>query len=132
MKNNYTRSQTSVINSLQTIRKGDHVTVIWCDASESGGVPTHGPINNHSVESVCSAVGIFLCVQKGRTYMDPHILIVKDYLDSEKMRVQSIPLCLIKSIQSFSEKKKLLMIHKRKQVLHFKDGSVKYIGGILP
>jgi hypothetical protein len=117
---------------LKTVRRGDNVTVIWCDASESANVPMRKEIHNHSIESVCTAVGIYYGVKKGKTYSDLHLLIVKDYLDSEKMRVQSIPLSLVKNIQVFkASKKKLLMsFHKRKIVLHFKDGSVKYIGGL--
>jgi hypothetical protein len=135
MANNYSGiCPASVEAALKTLRQGDNVTVIWCDASESANVPMRKAIHNHSVESVCTAVGIYYGVKKGTTYADLHLLIVKDYLDSEKMRVQSIPLALVKSIQVFrgsKQTKKLLMtIHKRKLVLHFQDGSVKYIGGL--
>lgn len=93
----------------------------------------HRAIHNHSVESVCTAAGMFYSVQKGKAYSDYHVVIVKDYLDSDRMRVQSIPLALVKNIQIFrgrESKKGLMTIHKRKLVLHFKDGSVKYIGGL--
>ena len=120
--------------TLKELKKGDHVTVVWCDASESTGVPMRGSVRNHSVESVCTAAGLFYSLQKGRAYSDLHLLIVKDYLDREKMRLQSIPVSLVKSIQIFREgrgkKSALMTIHKSKLVLHFRDGSVKYIGGL--
>lgn len=122
----------TVENSLKELKKGDHVSVLWLDASESGDVPLIKAVHNHSVESIVTSAGMFLGVQKGKAYPDLHFLIVKDYLDSEKMRVQSIPLSLVKSIHVFREKKKLLMRRdeSRKMIIHFKDGSVKYIGGL--
>ncbi len=134
MKSDYSAiCPESVEQTLKQVKRGDHVTIIWCDASESAGVQMRAAIHNHNVESVCTAVGIFYGLQRGKSYSDLHVLIVKDYLDQEKMRLQSIPLSLIKSIQIFrsgKDKKKLLMtLHRRKFVLHFKDGSVKYFGG---
>ena len=54
---------------------------------------------------------------------------VKDQLDKEKMTIQSIPLVLVKSISIFrNPKKQLMKITRRRMIIHFKDGSVKYIG----
>ncbi len=116
----------AIEDSLKKLKKGDHVTVLWLDASESGDVPLRKAIHNHSVESIVTSAGMFLCVQKGKTYPDLHFLIVKDYLDSEKMRVQSIPLSLVKSIRIFREKKKLLTRHvaARTMYIHSKVGPV--------
>jgi hypothetical protein len=123
----------SVELQLHKILKGDHISVVWIDASESSNVPIKREIHNHSIESVCTSEGTFLQLQRGKAYSDYHLLMVKDRLDEEKMRIQSIPLVLIKSISIFrrrpsSLKRQLIKLRKRKFTLHFKDGSVKSIG----
>lgn len=119
----------SVELQLHRLRKGDHISVIWLDASETSNVPLKRSVHNHSVESVCTSEGSFLRVQRGKAYNDYHILMLKDRLDEQKMRIQSIPLVLIKSISVFrNSKNQLMKVNRRKFTIHFKDGSVKHIG----
>ncbi|MGI0080092.1 MAG: hypothetical protein ACRECH_10755 [Nitrososphaerales archaeon] len=77
-------------------------------------------------------MGTFLDVQKGKVYADLYILLAKDFVEN-KMRIQSLPVALVKRINVFKEKprkKGLMTFHKRKMVVHFKDGSVKYVGSL--
>jgi hypothetical protein len=70
-------------------------------------------------------------LQRGKAYQDYHLVMLKDQIDRNRMRIQSIPLVLVKGIVVFqTSKRQLMKINRRKFTIHFKDGSVKHIGSI--
>jgi hypothetical protein len=117
-----------VQENLDKLKRGDYVAIMWVDASESSDVPIKDELPNHSVESISTSIGIFHGVQRGNTYSDLHILVTKDLVDTNRMRIQAIPLCLVKSIEIYGKKRLLMLYKKRRALLHFRDGSVKRIG----
>ena len=129
-----------VEDELAGIQKGDTVAVYWIDASTSDHVNISREIPNHNVETKrINERYIFLGVQKGSEHGDPHILLLRGSLDSEAdSTITSLPIYLVKRIvkiggklpesieKSFTESKTVKVVVRKRRIITFPDGSVKY------
>ena|SRR5579875_122293 len=117
----------SVDAKIKELRKGDSITIFWIDASQSSNVPIKAVVSNQNVETTCQSQGLFYGIQAGETYHDKHLLIVKNYLDNERITIESIPICLIKEIDIFNKKGLMSSEHQQGATISYADGSVKRI-----
>ncbi|MFN3621938.1 MAG: hypothetical protein ACK4TI_03520 [Nitrososphaerales archaeon] len=128
-------SLKAVYEAASKLERGDTVAVCWIDASTSDHVNITKPIPNHNVETKrLNERYIYLGIQAGEEFGDPHIILLKGSLDSEAdSTITSIPLYLIKKVVKVGgklpeEARKLAAAPKirRIRVITFQDGSVKH------
>ncbi len=117
----------SVDTKLKMLKKGDHISVLWIDAAQTSNVMTRPILGNHQVETRRQTQGTFYGMQAGQAYHDLFLLIARNFIDDERMTVDSIPICLVKEIDVFN-KREMTTIHRRRTTIRYADGSVKRIG----
>ena len=125
-----------VEEALKGLERGDTIAVCWIDASTSDHVNiTSGKIPNHNVETKrINERYIYLGVQHGAEFGDPHLILLRGSLDSEAdSTITSIPLYLVKKIVKVGgkiaeEAAKIGSPSKvrRIRVITYPDGSVKH------
>lgn len=120
-------SREEVEETLSRLKRGDYVTVVWIDASQSRGVSLKRTLlPNYYVETRKRTVGRFVGVQKGGRWRDLHLIIGFEDTDG-RWEIVSIPLCLVKQIESAEGKEALKRITGRKRRQRMKDGGVKLL-----
>lgn len=128
-------SLEAVFEDLAKLERGDTVAVCWIDASTSDHVNISKPIPNHNVETRrLNERYIYLGVQFGEEFGDPHLILLRGSLDSEAdSTITSIPLYLVKKVIKVGGKLpeevgKIASEPKvrRVKVIAFRDGSVKH------
>ena len=105
----FVEAMRKVEKDLENVKKGDLVRIVWLDASRSTGVNINKlPLPNYRVETRRRDPRIFLGVQKGEVYHDPHIIVADDEIDDESnTTIDSIPIYLVKRIIVYKIKKPL-------------------------
>jgi hypothetical protein len=132
---------------LEIVRKlkpHDRFEIEWIDASKSDVLNIDLPLRNHTVETRQEEMGYFLCLQKGETWRDPHLVYCLRITDKNnpgagQWQVTSVPVALIKRITPLT-KKEVLRLQKtgkggrrvrsrryRRHTQRFSDGSVKFV-----
>lgn len=124
-----------VYEAVRGLERGDTVAVTWIDASTSDHVNITQPIPNHNIETKrINERYIYLGVQKGAEYGDPHLILLRGSLDTEAdSTITSIPIYLVKKIIKVggkiaeeAAKIKLGLKPRRLRVINYPDGSVKH------
>jgi len=127
-----------VESDLSQLEPGDFVVVVWLDASRSEHVDiNHLPLPNHVIETRRRDPRIFVCVQEGEEFGDPHVVLAADEVDSPSNTViDVIPVFMVKRLMKVGKKtpqsvKKAsssnkLMDREFREVQRFPDGVVKY------
>ena len=116
----------SVDRKIRLLKKGDHISVLWIDAAQTSNVMTRPILGNHQVETRRQTQGTFYGIQAGQTYHDLFLLIARNFIDDDRMTVDSIPLCLIKEIDVFNKREMATV--NRNRTIRYPDGSIKRIG----
>ena len=128
-------SLAKVEEALRGLERGDTVAICWIDASTSDHVNLSAKIPNHNVETKrINERYIYLGVQSGAEYGDPHLILLRGSLDSEAdSTITSIPLYLIKKIVKVggkipeeAAKAARLAKPRRIRIITYPDGSVKH------
>ncbi len=122
-----------VYEKISHIERGDTVAVCWIDASTSEHVNVTKTIPNHNVETKrINERYIYLTVQRGAEFGDPHLILLRGSLDSEAdSSIVSIPIYLVKRIEKLAGKmpeevKKIPLTTHAKKSVTYSDGSVKH------
>lgn len=133
------KNEDKILQTLAGLQKGQQIIVTWIDASESRAIPLHtNALHNDAVETRKKTVGIFVCVQKGDAYQEPHIIIGVEKTDNT-WHINSIPMCLVKNVEisslktplstskEYKEKVFKIVHRRRKSTLRLKCGGIKFL-----
>jgi hypothetical protein len=133
-----------ILEILHKLKPHERFEIEWVDASESRVTRIDLPIPNHTVETRQLEMGYFLCLQKGDTWHDLHLIyylksVDKDSRGPGQWNVTSIPVYLIKRIVPLTKKealkeskngewlRRMRSRRHRRHTQRFSDGSVKYV-----
>lgn len=118
------RVEANLAVILEKIDRGNFIEVTWIDASQSKAVNTRKlPLPNHNVETQKVTNGIFVCVQRGETWRDDHLILAFEETDGFS-EVVSIPIAIVKIIR-YAKTKRSKKTTRSKKEQQFSDGSVK-------
>lgn len=133
-----------ILEVLRKLKPHDRFEIEWIDASESRVPRIDLPLANHTVETRQQEMGYYLCLQKGDTWHDLHLIyylksVDKDSRGPGQWHVTSVPVYLIKRILPLTKKEALKELKNgeggrrvrsrrhRRHTQRFSDGTVKYI-----
>ena len=114
----------SVQDKINKLKKGDNISVVWIDASQSH-TAIRPVLSNHYVETKCESQGTFLSIQTGNLYLDPFLVLLKNKID-DQIVIESIPLVLVKEIDIFSKTQLMKINQSERTAITYPDG-VKYV-----
>ncbi|MHB1907744.1 MAG: hypothetical protein ACYCQJ_02590 [Nitrososphaerales archaeon] len=115
---------SSVQEKINRLKRGDSISVVWIDASQSH-TRIRPSLTNNYVETKCESQGTFLAIQTGNLYLDPFLVLLKNKID-DYVLIESIPLVLVKDIDIFSKKQLMRINQSERTAITYPDG-VKYV-----
>lgn len=94
-----------IYEQARALKYGEPILITWIDASRSQNVDaTKLPLPNHAVETLKEGgPGIFVTVQEGDAYHDPHLVYWTDNLCGISYTIESVPLAVVKKIVKISK-----------------------------
>lgn len=138
------KHNNTILELLRKLKPHDRFEIEWIDASISNVLRIDLPLANHTVETRQQEMGYFLCLQKGDTWHDLHLIYYLKSVDKQghgpgQWQVTSVPVYLIKRIMPLTKKEALRRSKNgkgpptmksrrhRRHVQRFRDGSTKYV-----
>jgi len=133
-----------ILDILHKFKIHDRFEIEWVDASESHVPSINLPLANHTVETRQQEMGYFLCLQKGDTWHDLHLIYYLKSVDRDgcgpgQWHITSVPVYLIKRIVPLTKKealkeskngewlRRMRSRRHRRHTQRFSDGSVKFV-----
>ena len=143
-KHDIGKGDSRVMEVIRALKPHDRFEIEWMDASEIDVLNIDLPLKNRAVETRREEMGYFLCLQKGDTWHDLHLVYCLRITDQNnpgagQWHLTSVPVSLIKRITPLTKKEALRRQKSGRQPLTFKsrrhrrhtqrfsDGSVKFV-----
>jgi hypothetical protein len=133
--------QLSIQEQIEQFVRGDFIDVLWLDAATVTAARVETlPLPNDYVETRRRSPGLFVCMQKGRTWAVPSLIILRDQTDDYRAEILSVPIPVVMVVRKMADKTKESMqkvdffLHTRrrrnpmgKTIKRLHDGAVKVI-----